>query len=123
MPGCPSPIRSRSAFIKEPSSRLNELLTGGVDIAAEILPDQLPATQSNAKLKAVLRPALNLGYLGLNTSYKPLSDVRVRQAIATALNKKAIVDAFWNGLGLTDGHLLPPPLSKSYSKNVDRLQI
>ena len=105
-------------FVKDPSSRLNELLTGGVDIAAELLPDQLQAIRSNTKLTAVLRPALNLGYLGLNTSYKPLTDVRVRQAIAAALNKKAIVDAFWNGLGLTDGHLIPPPLAKSYARSV-----
>ncbi|CAM3614363.1 ABC transporter substrate-binding protein [Deinococcus frigens] len=105
-------------FVKDPSSRLNELLTGGVDIAAELLPDQLKAIQSNAKLNAVLRPALNLGYLGLNTDYKPLADVRVRTAIASALNKKAIVDTFWNGLGITDGHLLPPPLAKNYAKSV-----
>ncbi|WP_161880723.1 ABC transporter substrate-binding protein [Deinococcus alpinitundrae] len=116
--GLPKSDNLTFRFIKEPSSRLNELLAGGVDIAGDLLPDQLQSLRANAKLKPLLRPALNLGYLGLNTSYKPLSDVRVRQAIATALNKKAIVDAFWNGLGLTDAHLIPPPLSKSYSKNV-----
>ncbi|OLV19613.1 ABC transporter substrate-binding protein [Deinococcus marmoris] len=105
-------------FFKDPSGRLNELLTGGVDIATELLPDQLKSVQSNVKLNAVLRPALNLGYLGLNTAYKPLTDVRVRTAIASALNKKAIVDTFWNGLGITDGHLLPPPLATNYAKGV-----
>ncbi len=116
--GLPKSSNLTFRFVKEPSSRLNELLTGGVDIAAELLPDQLQALKANPKLTPVLRPALNLGYLGLNTSYKPLSDVRVRTAIATALNKKAMVDAFWNGLGLTDGHLIPPPLAKNYAKSV-----
>ncbi|MEF2279846.1 ABC transporter substrate-binding protein [Deinococcus sp. YIM 134068] len=105
-------------FVKDPAGRLNELLTGGVDIAGDLLPDQLRSVQSNPRLREVLRPALNLGYLGLNTSYKPLSDVRVRTAIAMALNKKAIVDAFWNGLGTTDGHLLPPPLARYHARTV-----
>ena len=105
-------------FIKDASARLNELRTGTVDMATDLLPDQLQSMRADPKLKVSLRDSLNVGYLGLNTSYKPLSDVRVRQAIASAINRKAIVDAFWNGLGVSNGHITPPVMSYGYSKNV-----
>lgn len=103
-------------FIKDPASRLNELRTGTVDISVDLQPDQLSAIKNDPKLNEALRPPLNVGYLALNTSYKPLSDVRVRTAIAMGLNRKEIVNAFWNGLGISDAHLIPPPMSRSYGK-------
>ncbi len=54
--GLPKSDNLTFRFIKEPSSRLNELLTGGVDIAADLLPDQLQALKSQCQVEAAAAP-------------------------------------------------------------------
>ncbi len=41
--------------------------------------------------------------LGINNKNKPLDDLRVRQAIAHAIDRKAIIDGAMNGLGTPIG--------------------
>jgi len=98
-------------FITDPAARLAQLRAGQLDFTTELSPDQQKEIESDPNLQAVLRPAFNVGYLALNPSYKPLSDVRVRQAIAYAIKQADIVKAFWNTLGIRDAHFTPPPLA------------
>ncbi len=44
----------------------------------------------------------------MNNKKKPLDDVRVRQAIAYAIDRKAIIDGAMNGLGAPIGSHLTP---------------
>ena len=46
--------------------------------------------------------------LAMNNKKKPLDDVRVRQAIAYAIDRKAIIDGAQNGLGAPIGSHLTP---------------
>jgi peptide/nickel transport system substrate-binding protein len=103
-------------FMTEPAARLAELRAGTIDMTVDLAPDQRSEVAQDPNLKVVLRPSLNVGYLALNPSYKPLADVRVRQAIAYAINRPEIVQAFWGDLAQTDKHFLPPAL-KSYQSN------
>ncbi|WP_017719940.1 ABC transporter substrate-binding protein [Kamptonema formosum] len=105
-------------FITDPAARLAQLRAGQVDFTTDLSPDQMPEIQRDPNLEAVPRPSLNLGYLALNPSYKPLSDVRVRQAFALAINKKAIVQAFWGALGTGDSHFTPPSMNWSQSAKI-----
>lgn len=100
-------------FIKAPNGRLNELHTGNVDLTVDLQPEQVSSIKTNPKLDLVLRQPLNVGYLSLNTSYKPLSDVRVRTVLALGINRKEIVNSFWNGLGISDAHLIPPSMANT----------
>ncbi|AXG98246.1 ABC transporter substrate-binding protein [Deinococcus wulumuqiensis] len=97
-------------FIKDPSQRLNELKAGTIDFTSDLNPDQLGSVKADRNLKAVLIPSFNVGLLSLNYSNKYLKNDKVRRAIGMAINKKAIVDAFWNGLGESNASLLPPAL-------------
>ncbi|WAL60433.1 ABC transporter substrate-binding protein [Thermocoleostomius sinensis] len=99
-------------FIKEPSARLAELRAGSIDFTVDIAPDQLNELQSDSNLQEVRRPPFNVGYLALNTSYEPLANKEVRQAIAMAINRKGIVDSFWSGLASSDSHFTPPSMDK-----------
>ncbi|GIW34584.1 ABC transporter substrate-binding protein [Meiothermus sp.] len=105
-------------FIKDPAARLAELKAGSIDFTTDIPPANLKDLQNDRNLRAVFRPSFNVGYLALNPSYKPLSDVRVRQAIAMAINKKEIVKAFWGDLGVTNGHFMPSSFKTYYSPKV-----
>lgn len=116
-------------FIKEPSARLAELRAGSIDFTVDIAPDQLNELQSDANLEEVRRPPFNVGYLALNTSYEPLANKEVRQAIAMAINRKGIVDSFWSGLATSDPHFTPPSMEKyqdsslpDYEYNPERAQ-
>ncbi|WP_254721817.1 ABC transporter substrate-binding protein [Kovacikia minuta] len=98
-------------FINDPAARLAQLRAGQIDFTTELSPDQQQEIDSDSNLESVARPAFNVGYLALNPGYKPLSDVRVRQAIAYALKQADIVKAFWGNLGINDPHFTPPPLA------------
>jgi peptide/nickel transport system substrate-binding protein len=116
-------------FIKEPSARLAELRAGSIDFTVDIAPDQLSELQGDSNLQEVRRPPFNVGYLALNTSYEPLANKEVRQAIAMAINRKGIVDSFWSGLASSDSHFTPPSMEKyqdsslpDYEYNPERAQ-
>lgn len=54
------------------------------------------------------KAGLNTGFLAFNTQKAPLDNVKVRQALATAINKNAIIDAVFQGTGSAAKNLLPP---------------
>ncbi len=109
-PGLPKMEQVVIRFIQDPAARLAQLRAGQVDFTVDLAPDQKAEIEADANLKAIARPSFNVGYLALNPSYKPLADVRVRQAIAYAINRPAIVKAFWGDLAEHTPHFLPPAL-------------
>ena len=116
--GLPKSNQLVMRFITDPAARLAQLRSGTIDLTVDLVPDQLKEIQSDAKLEAVKRPSLNVGYLALNPSYEPLSKPEVRQAIAQAINKKEIVKAFWSELAESTPHFTPPSLQEYQSKGV-----
>ena len=75
-----------------------------------INPDDLKVVKADANLQVLLRPTNTTGYVAFNYKVKEFQDKRVRQAIAHAINKKAIVDALYGGTGLVATQFQPPPL-------------
>ncbi|MEM0981683.1 MAG: ABC transporter substrate-binding protein [Cyanobacteria bacterium P01_H01_bin.58] len=116
--GMPKTDQVVFSFVEDPAARLAQLRAGALDFTVDLTPDQLPEIESDPNLEAVFRPSFNVGYLALNPSYEPLASVEVRQAIAQAINKSAIVKAFWGDLGKTDGHFVPPSLEAYTSSDV-----
>ena len=56
-------------------------------------PNDVAGVKADANLQLLLRPANTTGYLAFNYNVKEFQNIKVRQAIAQAINKKAIVDA------------------------------
>ncbi len=77
--------------IPEITSRLQAIITGAIDIAIDISPDdKVSLEKSNSKLN--YRPSGRIQLLTfLSTSNSPVSDVRVRQALNYAVNKERII--------------------------------
>ncbi len=105
-------------FITDPAARLAQVRAGQVDFTIDLAPDQKKEVDGDANLTAISRPSMNVGYLALNPAYKPLSDRRVRQAIAYAINRPAIVKAFWGDLGQHTPHFLPDALAWANAANL-----
>ncbi|MEM9154242.1 MAG: ABC transporter substrate-binding protein [Cyanobacteria bacterium P01_F01_bin.33] len=118
MEGLPRSERVVFSFVEDPAARLAQLRAGSLDFTVDLTPDQLPEIESDPNLEPVFRPSFNVGYLALNPAYEPLASAEVRTAIAQAINKAAIVDAFWGDLGLTDGHFVPTSLENYTSDTV-----
>ncbi|TEF75796.1 ABC transporter substrate-binding protein, partial [Pseudomonas aeruginosa] len=50
----------------------------------------------------------NLGYIAYNVTHKPFDKLEVRQALDMAVNKKAIIDAVYQGAGQLASNGMPP---------------
>ncbi|MDP9762813.1 MULTISPECIES: ABC transporter substrate-binding protein [Deinococcus] len=104
--------------IKDPSQRLNELKAGTIDFTSDLAPDALKSVKADKNLVAVKKPSFNVGFVSLNAKNQYLKADKVRQAVSMAINKKAIVDAFWGELGTSNASFVPPVLGWANSKNV-----
>ncbi|GAA5441270.1 ABC transporter substrate-binding protein [Deinococcus caeni] len=104
--------------IKDASQRLNELKAGTIDFANDLTPDSLRSVQADKNLVAVKRPSFNVGFVSMNNRNQYLKNQSVRQAISMAINKKAIVEGFWNGLGVSNASFVPPVMAWANSSKV-----
>ncbi|MFM2482268.1 ABC transporter substrate-binding protein [Celerinatantimonas sp. YJH-8] len=80
-------------------------------------PADLQDMAKDPNIKLLHQPGLNIGYLSFNVTHKPFDDVRVRQALNYAINKKAIIEAIYQGAGEVAINPIPPTMW-SYNKDV-----
>jgi peptide/nickel transport system substrate-binding protein len=112
--------------IKDNSQRLAALKAGEIHGFEGLNPDDVKVVRADPNLQIILRPTNTTGYVAFNYKVKELRDGRVRQAIAHAINKKAIVDALYGGTGMVATQFQPPPLwgynkeLKDYEYNPER---
>jgi peptide/nickel transport system substrate-binding protein len=78
--------------IADPKARADALLNGEIDGFDLVGPADIPRLQDEG-YQIANRPAFNILYLGFNQAVKPLDDIRVRQAIAYAINKDDVISA------------------------------
>jgi dipeptide transport system substrate-binding protein len=95
---------------KDPQVRLAKLQAGECHIMVFPNPADLPAIEADPQLTLAKREGLNVGYLAFNTTKKPFDDKRVRQALAMAINKTAIIDSVYQGRAVTAKNLIPPTI-------------
>ncbi|WP_434526692.1 dipeptide ABC transporter periplasmic-binding protein DppA [Photorhabdus asymbiotica] len=80
----------------------------------QIMPYPNPADIARMKqdkdIVLMEQPGLNVGYVSFNVTKKPLDNVKVRQALAMAVNKDAIIDAVYQGAGQKAKNLIPPTM-------------
>jgi peptide/nickel transport system substrate-binding protein len=112
--------------IKDNSQRLAALKAGEIHGFEGLNPDDVKVVRADPNLQIILRPTNTTGYVAFNYKVKELRDGRVRQAIAHAINKKAIVDALYGGTGMVANQFQAPPLwgynkeLKDYEYNPER---
>lgn len=76
--------------IADPKARADALLNGEIDGFDLVGPADIPRLEDEG-YQVLNRPAFNILYLGMNQAVKPLDDIRVRQAIAHAIDKEAVI--------------------------------
>jgi putative dipeptide-binding protein len=114
-------------FIPEANSRMIMLETGEIDIAEALLPlDFQKISREDDKFTTVEMQSSSNMFIGFDLRDKHLSDKRVRQAIAYAINNQDIVDSIYNGSAtvatspipkITTGH---NENSNPYEQNIEK---
>jgi len=109
--GPPKSDTLRARIIAEPSTAVAEYESGNVDIL------QIPASEASdweedesRKPNLMSTPALELVYVGINTTRGPLTDPRVRQAINYAIDVDRIIERLISGRGTRAAGVVPPAL-------------
>ena len=107
----PGAIRIRRAtfrFISDPAAQVAALLAGDVDVFARVTPRSVAQFKSNPRFQVVVSGSRAKTILAINNARKPLDDVRVRRAIAAAIDRKAVIEGGADGYGVPIGsHYVP----------------
>jgi len=109
--------RVRFAVVPDATTRALELRKGSADIAVTSLTgDMVLALERETNLEVLRAPGTVLGYLAFNTREPILKDVRVRQAVAYAIDRTAIIHYLMRDFARPAYSLLPP---ESWAYNGD----
>lgn len=105
----PSIQRIRFNVVPDDITRELELQKGSADVEINALePDTIEALRSNRQLAIQSSPGTIVNYINLNLRDPYLKDVRVRQAVAFAIDRPLILDTIWRGQARLADDLLPP---------------
>ena len=89
--------------VPEDSARTLMLLSGQADVISGLPTMMVKRMESSGKVNVIRRTGYRTIYLGMNLAVKPLDDVRVRHAIAHAIDKAALVKGVLAGIGTLGG--------------------
>ena len=94
-------------FIPEKSTALSALQAGEIDWTDSIPTQRVNQLQDDDSVNLAVTPSNDYWYLALNEGRRPLNDVRVRQAIAYAIDRNAIVAATSYGTAANNQLAIP----------------
>ncbi len=110
--------RVRFAVVPDETTEALELRKGSGDVAINSLtPDTVVTLAREPNLTVENGPGTRLAYLGFNLRDPILKDIRVRQAIAYALDRKPMIDYLWRGEA-QPAHSILPTQSWAYNGDV-----
>jgi len=110
--------RVRFAVVPDMTTRALELRKGSADIAINSLtPDMVVTLEQEPRLAILRGPGTVLQYMGFNYRDPILKDVRVRQALAYAIDRRPMLEYLWRGFAQPAASILPPQ-SWAYSADV-----
>ncbi len=96
-------------FISDPAAQVAALLSGDVDAFPRVSAARsLRAFANKARFQVLVGGSRAKTILAMNHKRKPLDDVRVRQAIAAAIDRQAVVEGAADGYGVPIGSYYVP---------------
>jgi peptide/nickel transport system substrate-binding protein len=105
----PAIARVRFAVVPDAITRALELEKGSADVCINCLTaDMIYALAKRSNLQVQSAPGTVLNYITFNAQDPVLRDVRVRQAIAYAMNRPLIIHSLWRDRARLAESLLPP---------------
>jgi peptide/nickel transport system substrate-binding protein len=101
--------RVQMRFISDPAAQVASLLSGDVDAFPRVSAARsLKQFEANKKYQVLVGGSRAKTILAINNKRKPLDDVRVRRAIAAAIDRKAVIEGAADGFGVPIGSYYVP---------------
>jgi len=103
----------KTAILKwnsEAAARWNELQAGTVDGIGNVGPSDFATIEANPDYKLYPGLSTNTMYLGMNNTFPPFDNIKVRQAVAMAVDKQRIVDNFYPPGSVAADQFMPPSI-------------
>ena len=98
--------------IKEISTQISELLTGGIDIVRDVPPDQIPLIENSPNLRISKAPTLRVVYLLMDADGRggksQIQNLKVRQAVSHAIDVDTIIKTVMTGNAIRTAATLNP---------------
>ena len=119
-PGSIKIQRATFRFIGDPAAQVAALLAGDVDAFPRVAPRSVPQFKVNPRFQVVVSGSRAKTILAINNARKPLQDVRVRRAIAAAIDRKAVIEGAADGYGAPIGsHYVPSAFGYVNTTNIN----
>jgi dipeptide transport system substrate-binding protein len=106
--GKPKTDRLIIQTVKDSAVRVQKLKAGECHIGGDPRPQEVETLKADRNINMLEVAGLNVGYVGFNTQSKPFDNRDVRTALAMAVNRKAIIEAVYQGSALATSQLVPP---------------
>jgi peptide/nickel transport system substrate-binding protein len=90
-------------------TRVADLRAGRADIVRGLSPDDAEALKSERGIQVLSVPTERVAYLSINPALGVTRDVRVRQAIALAIDRETLITALQQGYAKPVNEVLTPP--------------
>jgi peptide/nickel transport system substrate-binding protein len=94
--------------VPDVSTRVADLRTGKADLVRQLTPDEAAQTKQDPALHVLASPTERIGYMFINALAGPTADVRVRRAIAHAIDNNTIIEALLQGYAKPVNIVLTP---------------
>ncbi len=105
----PPPLRRVELLaIPDDHQRTDRLLAGAIDLAQALPPAEAARLRGVPGVRVAMREGLSVEYLQPRVDRTPFADLRVRQAISLALDRRRLVDELLLGYGRPAGQIVPP---------------
>jgi len=96
-------------FIGDPSAQIASLKAGDVDVIAyDVSPENALLLEKDPRFKVFNGYTTTEVILSTNNARKPFDDVRVRKAMAYAIDRKALIEGAMSGYGVPIGSHMDP---------------
>ncbi|HMC15098.1 MAG TPA: ABC transporter substrate-binding protein, partial [Albitalea sp.] len=108
-------------FISDPAAQVAALLAGDIDAFPQFQsPQSLKQFQDDPRFSVTIGGTEGKTIVTINNKRKPFDDVRVRRALAAAIDRKAVIDGSAEGLAKPIGsHMVPSDVSYVDLTNVN----
>lgn len=116
--GAPFLDRFTLQVISEGTALAGALRSGGVQLSSFVPPANVAGLTSSTQVLDAKPYSVHLAFL--NVGSPALSDLRVRQAVNFAIDRKAIIRAGFGGRGEEPGYVVPKP-DLGYTDELDQL--
>ncbi|HEY0381928.1 MAG TPA: ABC transporter substrate-binding protein [Candidatus Elarobacter sp.] len=110
--------------IPDQATSVLSIQKGDIDILTDPRPDDAKALAKQTGITVVEQPSNNVSYVAMHVEKKPFGDVRVRRAVAYALDAATMAKSLYSSGAVVAGNWTPPgmlgenPAVKAYAHDV-----